>query len=127
MASAVMFSREKPVDYSLQSTGAPQDGLYTCRQGRYNYDPDIRVFAVPPVHGSLAKYVEHPADFCVKLPDALTYEQGAMVEPSAVQVSFLTQKRKEKEMTMPFGGVNEKPSPIPGCPGSHTHTMLGML
>lgn len=52
-----------------------------CRQGRYNLDPNVKFFATPPVHGSLARYVDHPADFCFKLPDALSYEQGAMVEP----------------------------------------------
>lgn len=59
-------------------------------------DPDIRFFAVPPVHGSLAKYVDHPADFCFKLPDVLTYEQGAMVEPlsCAGQLHISPQKRK---------------------------------
>ena len=54
---------------------------FTCRQGRYNLDPDVKFFATPPVHGSLARYVDHPADFCFKMPDALSYEQGAMVEP----------------------------------------------
>jgi len=52
-----------------------------CRQGRYNLDPDVKFFATPPVHGSLARYVDHPADFCFKMPDSLSYEQGAMVEP----------------------------------------------
>ena len=52
-----------------------------CRQGRYNLDPSVKFFATPPVHGSLARYVDHPADFCFKLPDSLSYEQGAMVEP----------------------------------------------
>lgn len=52
-----------------------------CRQGRYNLDPGVKFFATPPVHGSLARYVDHPADFCFKMPDSLSYEQGAMVEP----------------------------------------------
>lgn len=55
--------------------------LAACRQGRYNLDPDIKFFAVPPVHGTLAKYTDHPADCCFKLPESLSYEQGAMVEP----------------------------------------------
>ena len=54
---------------------------YACRQGRYNLDPNVKFFAVPPVHGSLARFVDHPADFCFRLPPSLTYEQGAMVEP----------------------------------------------
>lgn len=57
------------------------NGNWSCRQGRYNLDPSVKFFATPPVHGSLARYVDHPADFCFKLPDSLSYEQGAMVEP----------------------------------------------
>jgi hypothetical protein len=35
---------------------------------RYNLDPDIQFFATPPVHGSLATFVHHPAELCYKLP-----------------------------------------------------------
>ena len=44
-------------------------------------DPDIKFFATPPIHGSLARYIDHPWDFCFKLPDNVSYEEGAMVEP----------------------------------------------
>ena len=36
------------------------------------------------MHGALRKYVDHPADFCFKLPDCLTFEQGALVEPLSI-------------------------------------------
>ena len=49
--------------------------------GRYNLCPDIRFFAAPPTHGSLADFVDHPADFCFRLPDNVSYEDGAMAEP----------------------------------------------
>ncbi|KAA6425839.1 MAG: sorbitol dehydrogenase-2 [Trebouxia sp. A1-2] len=61
--------------------GVPCWSNRMSRQGRYNLDPDVKFFATPPVHGSLARYVDHPADFCFKMPDSLSYEQGAMVEP----------------------------------------------
>ncbi|KAK9846854.1 hypothetical protein WJX84_007887 [Apatococcus fuscideae] len=51
------------------------------RAGKYNLDPDIRFFATPPVHGSLARYIDHPWDFCFRLPSNVSYEEGAMVEP----------------------------------------------
>ena len=51
------------------------------RQGRYNLCPDMRFFATPPIHGTLASYVDHPADFCFRLPENVSYEMGAMVEP----------------------------------------------
>ncbi|DBB16215.1 TPA: hypothetical protein ACH3X3_014542 [Trebouxia sp. C0006] len=56
------------------------------REGRYNLDPNIKFFSLPPVHGALRKYVDHPADFCFKLPDCLTFEQGALVEPLSIAV-----------------------------------------
>ena len=64
-----------------QYNSTPNINCVLFRQGRYNLDPNIKFFAVPPVHGSLARFVDHPADFCFKLPDSLSYEQGAMVEP----------------------------------------------
>ncbi|CAN0523271.1 unnamed protein product, partial [Scytosiphon promiscuus] len=39
-----------------------------------------------PVHGSLARFVTHPADFCFKLPAGMSLEEGAMCEPVSVGV-----------------------------------------
>ncbi|KAJ1253986.1 hypothetical protein BS78_07G216200 [Paspalum vaginatum] len=57
-----------------------------CRGGRYNLCEDMRFFATPPVHGSLAHQVVHPADLCFKLPDGVSLEEGAMCEPLSVGV-----------------------------------------
>ena len=73
-----------PSILAMQGTVKPSiNNLLSCfhRAGRYNLDPDVRFFATPPVHGSLAKYVDHPEDFCFPLPDKLSYEEGAMIEP----------------------------------------------
>jgi len=66
--------------------GVPCRSCDHCRVGNYNLCADIRFFATPPIHGSLAKYVVHPADFCFKLPEPLTYEHGALCEPLSVGV-----------------------------------------
>ena len=55
-----------------------------CKTGRYNLCPDVVFFADPPVEGALKEYVAHPADMCFKLPDNMTTEEGALVEPLAV-------------------------------------------
>ncbi len=34
----------------------------------------------------LLQFVDHPADFCFRLPDHLSHEEGAMVEPLSVGV-----------------------------------------
>ncbi|KAK8324437.1 hypothetical protein V6Z11_A12G301200 [Gossypium hirsutum] len=57
-----------------------------CKEGRYNICPDMKFFALPPVHGSLARQVAHPAHLCFKLPDNLSLEEGAMCEPLSVAV-----------------------------------------
>ncbi|KAJ9539688.1 hypothetical protein OSB04_026194, partial [Centaurea solstitialis] len=57
-----------------------------CKEGRYNLCPEMKFFATPPIHGSLANQVVHPADLCFKLPDNVSLEEGAMCEPLSVGV-----------------------------------------
>jgi D-xylulose reductase len=52
--------------------------------GMYNLDPSVRFWATPPIHGCLRETVVHPAMFTFKLPDNVSYGEGAMVEPLAV-------------------------------------------
>ncbi|HEX8552728.1 MAG TPA: NAD(P)-dependent alcohol dehydrogenase [Abditibacteriaceae bacterium] len=54
---------------------------YYMKKGQYNLCPDIFFFATPPDHGSFCNFVNHPADFCFKLPDNVSLEEGAMIEP----------------------------------------------
>jgi NADPH:quinone reductase-like Zn-dependent oxidoreductase len=35
----------------------------------------MRFFATPPVHGSLAQHVVHPADLAFKIPDNVSLEE----------------------------------------------------
>lgn len=57
-----------------------------CKRGSYNLCPEMKFFATPPVHGSLANQIVHPADLCFKLPDNVSLEEGAMCEPLSVGV-----------------------------------------
>ncbi|XP_011628378.1 sorbitol dehydrogenase [Amborella trichopoda] len=57
-----------------------------CKAGSYNLCPDMKFFATPPVHGSLANQVVHPADLCFKLPENVSLEEGAMCEPLSVGI-----------------------------------------
>jgi D-arabinose 1-dehydrogenase-like Zn-dependent alcohol dehydrogenase len=43
--------------------------------GLYNLCPDIKFFATPPVDGSLAQHVVHPADLTFKLPEGMSIEE----------------------------------------------------
>uniref|UniRef100_A0A158P7Z0 Sorbitol dehydrogenase n=1 Tax=Angiostrongylus cantonensis TaxID=6313 RepID=A0A158P7Z0_ANGCA len=66
--------------------GIPCRGCEQCKTGRYNLCPAMRYFSTPPVHGSLARYVVLDADLCYKLPDNVSYEEGALMEPLSVAV-----------------------------------------
>lgn len=55
-----------------------------CKSGRYNLCPDVVFLATPPVNGAWAEYIVMPSDYLFKLPDAMSYEEGAMLEPLSV-------------------------------------------
>lgn len=57
-----------------------------CKEGKYNLCPDMIFCATPPYDGNLTRYYRHPADFCYKLPDHVTMEEGALLEPLSVGV-----------------------------------------
>jgi len=42
--------------------------------------------ATPPIDGSLANFITHPADFCYKLPDHVSFDEGALCEPLSVGI-----------------------------------------
>lgn len=52
-----------------------------CKEGKYNLCPNIIFCATPPVDGNLSRYYAHAADFCYKLPDHVSMEEGALLEP----------------------------------------------
>ena len=47
--------------------------------------------ATPPIDGTLAKYYSLPADFCYKLGDTVSLEEGALMEPLSVAVHVARQ------------------------------------
>ncbi|XP_030376126.1 sorbitol dehydrogenase [Scaptodrosophila lebanonensis] len=57
-----------------------------CKQGQYNLCADMVFCATPPYDGNLTRYFKHAADFCYKLPNHVTMEEGALLEPLSVGV-----------------------------------------
>lgn len=55
-----------------------------CKSGRYNLCPDVVFLATPPVDGAWADYIVMPSDYLFKLPDTMSYEEGALLEPLSV-------------------------------------------
>lgn len=76
----------KPGDRVAIEPGYPCRMCDVCKIGRYNLCPDMTFAATPPVDGNLRQYYCHPADFCFKIPDSMTMEEAALMEPTAVAV-----------------------------------------
>jgi len=66
--------------------GVPCRKCDHCKQGKYNLCPGMVFCATPPYDGNLTRYYKHAADFCFKLPDHVTMEEGALLEPLSVGV-----------------------------------------
>lgn len=71
-------------DRVCMEPGIPDPNSKSSRLGMYNVDPAVRFWATPPVHGVLTPEVVHPANYTFKLPDNVSFAEGAMVEPFAV-------------------------------------------
>ena len=74
----------KAGDRVVMEPGIPCRKCWYCKNGRYNKCPDIRFMATPPYNGSMVEYMSWPADFLFKMPDKMTFQEGALVEPFAV-------------------------------------------
>lgn len=57
-----------------------------CKAGRYNLCPDVAFYATPPVDGAMAEYAVIRADCAHAIPDSVSYEQAALVEPLSVGI-----------------------------------------
>jgi len=64
--------------------GVPCRKCEYCKRGRYNLCSNVTFLATPPFHGAYREYITHPEDFLFKLPENMTYEEGAMIEPLSV-------------------------------------------
>lgn len=71
-------------DRVCMEPGIPNPASRAAKMGIYNVDPDVTFWATPPVHGCLTPQVVHPAAYTYKLPDNVSFAEGAMVEPFAI-------------------------------------------
>ena len=64
--------------------GVPDMVCHECRSGRYNLCPNVHFFATPPIDGAFTNYVTIHEDFAFALPENLSNEVGALMEPLSV-------------------------------------------
>jgi D-xylulose reductase len=83
----------KPGDRVCMEPGVPDPQSRASRLGMYNVDPAVTFWATPPIHGVLTPYVVHPENYTFKLPENVSFAEGAMVEPFAVGMQAATKAR----------------------------------
>ncbi len=57
-----------------------------CRNGNYNVCPSVMFFGTPPTDGCFREYVVWPERLLIPIPDEISMDEAAMVEPLAVGV-----------------------------------------
>lgn len=55
--------------------------------GYYNLDPGVRFFATPPIDGVFSEYAIHPAVFAHPVPDSMSDDAAALLEPLSVALA----------------------------------------
>lgn len=75
-----------------------------CAIGKYNLCTSLGFHGLAGGGGGFSEYTVFPAKFVHKLPDKLSYEEGALVEPIAVAVHSVRQsKMKQGDSAIVFG------------------------
>jgi D-xylulose reductase len=80
-------------DRVCMEPGVPDLASRASRLGLYNVDPSVTFWATPPIHGCLTPHVIHPEAFTYKLPDNVSFAEGALVEPFAIGMQAASKAR----------------------------------
>lgn len=114
VAVGAQVSNLKVGDKVALEVGLPCGICEYCKEGRYNICPEMKfrssAKAFPHAQGTLQERINHPAQFCHKLPDSLSLEMGALIEPLSVAIhanrrAQLKEKRGRKVLVFGAGAV----------------------
>ncbi|KAK1855369.1 D-xylulose reductase A [Colletotrichum chrysophilum] len=67
-----------------------------CKGGEYGQCGDFKFAAADGFDGTLQGFFTIPADFCYRLPESMSFEEGALIEPLAVAVMAVSSVAKMK-------------------------------
>ena len=80
----------KKGDRVALEVGLPCGECERCREGRYNICPELSfrgsAKSCPHFQGTLQASINHPASWCHKLPDHVSFDVGAILEPLGVAI-----------------------------------------
>jgi 2-desacetyl-2-hydroxyethyl bacteriochlorophyllide A dehydrogenase len=91
---------DKVTAYPLLMCGA----CWACRNGASHVCRDLKLIGIDR-DGAFAEYVSLPLELLVKVPEQLSYDQGALIEPLAVGVHALEMAGKPDWQTAVVVGI----------------------
>jgi len=78
--------------------GEPCRRCEQCRTGRYNLCPNIRFHGTPPIDGTLAEFVAVRSELAYPVPDEISDNAAALLEPLSVGISSTAPVRRPRSM-----------------------------
>jgi L-iditol 2-dehydrogenase len=86
----------------------PQHPCRRCRQctaGRYNLCPQMKFYATPPVDGAFCRYVTIDAEMAHPVPDSMSDEAAALLEPLSVAITTMRKAHVTPGSSMLIAGA----------------------
>jgi L-iditol 2-dehydrogenase len=88
--------------------GVPCEQCNRCKEGRYNICKDMKFRSsgksFPHFQGTLQERINHPAKWCYKLPDDVSLDIGALLEPLGVALhAFRRSQMSPGQSVLVFG------------------------
>ncbi|MEJ8303983.1 NAD(P)-dependent alcohol dehydrogenase [Saccharibacillus sacchari] len=76
-----------------------------CKAGRYNLCPKVEFLATPPYDGAFVQYLKMRQDFVFPIPDHLSYEEAALVEPFSVGIHAASRSKLQPGSSIAIMGM----------------------
>lgn len=85
--------RFEPGDRVVIEPGFPCGTCGFCTTGNYNLCQDMEFLGTYPKDGTFAEYVAAPEDRVFRIPDNMSFQEAALVEPTAVAIQGVRRGR----------------------------------
>jgi len=94
-----------PGDRVVIEPGIPCGKCNYCRIGRYNLCKEVVFLSAPPINGTFCDYITVRADCVHKFPENISFEEAALIEPTAVAIHAVNRANFRNGSTALIMGV----------------------
>lgn len=91
IAVGSMVTHLKPGDRVAIEPGVPCETCWLCDEGKYNLCEAVKFAGVCPYAGTIRRFMTHEAKYLHRIPDTMSFAQGALLEPLSVILHAIRQ------------------------------------